>query len=202
MNKIKKYICLFVSILFSVLSSSTFTFAEEKGTVDDPIITGSITDYVDPIENFNDLEECSKFIIKATVLPNSKNILLDDLWGYTKTKLKVNKVYQGDIQEGEIISLSEPYFLFTFTDGKVYQSFSDNYDKSEVGREYIFFLGKYDAEDLYVLMNGTLGRYPVLKETRGVEPDIDSLSNEDLDLGEYDTTTYREIYSEVLEKYN
>lgn len=47
-----------------------------------------------------------------------------------------------------------------------------------------------------------MGRYPILKETRGIKFDIDSLSNEDLDLGEDDTTIYRNIYSEVLKKYN
>lgn len=196
-----KYISTLTIITAILLISHFSVFASEDALNEYPVIR-SVTDYAYPVENFNDLENPSNTIIKATVLPDNENIMLDDIWGYTKTKLKVNKVYQGDMEEGAIIYLREPYYHLVYVDGDEFDVFENNYDKCEVDREYIFFLGKYNDIDLYGLINGELGRYPVLKETRGITPDIDSLSNEDLDLWKDDTTTYREVYSEVLEKYN
>ena len=196
-----KYISTLIIIVSMLLISHFSVFANEEAPNEYPIIR-SVTDYAYPVENFNDLDNPSNIIIKATVLPDSENIMLDDIWGYTKTKLKVNKVYQGDIEEETIIYLREPYYHLVYVDGDEFDVFENNYDKCEVDREYIFFLGRYIGTDLYGLANGELGRYPVLKETRGITPDVDSLSNEDLDLGENDTTMYREIYNEVLKKYN
>lgn len=182
-----------------VILFSLPTFANEQQEVKR---VKAYIDYDDEITQISQVEEKADFIIKATVLNDSKNVITGEVMGYTKTKLKVNKVYSGDMQEGINIYLSEPYYTLTHSDGTLSEIFDDNYDKCEVGKEYIFFISKFENENLYGLRYGIMGRYPVLKETRGVTPDIDSLSNEDLDLWKDDTTTYREVYSEVLEKYN
>ena len=198
-NKINQCLYIIISILLIITLFPVFVLAQEEKEAKR---VKAYIDYDAEITQISQVEEKADFIIKATILNDSKNVITGEVMGYTKTKLKVNKVYSGDMQEGINIYLSEPYYTITHSDGTLSEIFDDNYDKCEVGKEYIFFISKFENENLYGLRYGIMGRYPVLKETRGVKPDIDSLSNEDLDLWKDDTTTYREVYSEVLEKYN
>lgn len=98
MNKFNKYLCIILTII--IFSSSAFANEQSEAKR-----IKSYVDYDDEITQINQVEEKADFIIKATVLPESENIIVGEVMGYTKTKLQVNKVYSGNIQEGTIIYL-------------------------------------------------------------------------------------------------
>jgi len=73
------------------------------------------TDRIIIANSFDELEEKSNLIIEGTVQPEKQNIL-DKLkdgtinFGYTITKIKVDKVIKGDLKSGEIVFITEEYY--------------------------------------------------------------------------------------------
>ena len=151
-------------------------------------IIRSEVDYVEPLENVEQIENRADYILKVKILPFSENIMINNERGYTKTMVEVTEVYSGDIDVGDIINLREPYFSITNDSGISQEIYTGNYYKSEVGSEYIVFVSKYLDDDLYGLRFGDRGRYEANIN------DIDTLS--------MFANAENELYEQVLEKYN
>jgi hypothetical protein len=191
------------TILFSATFSTSLTIDNKEKL---PVIKQSSIEIMTNVLNISDVEELSDIIVKAVVLPEHENVAyIDDIYGFTKTKLKVTKVYSGDVKVDDIITLREEYFERTNKNtGETYLKALNLYEPSTVGDEYIFFL--IDTGE-YQIVNITLGRYPIFKDTSSnkevsMTSQINMLSNKELNLGEGDISTYKSIYNEVIKKYD
>lgn len=161
-------------------------------------------------ESLEDLEQRTEVIIKGVLQDDGRELVDFDEWGnklngYTLHSLLINEVYKGNLDEGETITLAEEYFLDSF-EGKTYLTIYDKNRPCKIGKEYIFFLRPIlkdnpDINDAYLPVGMEKGRFPILPKTRSTEADIDSLTNEDVDLGQGDISNYKEIFKEVTEKY-
>ena len=121
---------------------------------------------------------------------------------YSVVSLEITKVIKGDLKEGEIIKIIEPYYitgntLFTF----------GNYLPSKPEQEYIFFLGKQRerspslperAIGAHSVINLERGRYLVPSDRRS---DLHKYSRSDLSLGKLDIDIYMQIYQDVVDAY-
>lgn len=79
--------------------------------------------------------------IKAAVLPNKENIMIDEFIGYTKTKIKVEEVYKGTLTVGTIIEIHEPYYE-SYYRGKKSLIVHESYEPLIEGKTYTFLLTK------------------------------------------------------------
>ncbi len=168
------------------------------------------------IDNLQDLELNSDLVIRAKVLDGSFNEIYrtpSNLinYGITYTDLEITSVIFGDADIGDIIKITEEYFYVDkLTVRNVFCM--QNYAPSTVNQEYIFFLKKYTSdkpkfEDMYFPIGVEKGRYPILnsqnnlfKSTRSFV-DINEFTNQELNLGNGDSTEYRIIFNEVVRKY-
>lgn len=126
-------------------------------------------------------------------------------FGTTVSTLKVTKTYKGNLKEGDTIPLGEEYFCIDYSDKKMV-CYDGNYLPSKTGKEYLFFLVDRMSETAwwggdYLPLDCELGRYPVVKQNSVRAQSIDSMSNEELNLGKDDAAHYKSIYKEVIVKY-
>jgi hypothetical protein len=150
------------------------------------------------IRNLEQLEELSDIIVKATVLPGSENVphIEGVRMGRTYTDVKVQTVYKGDVSTGDIINITELYYYEN--DGAELASFN-GYLPSNIGSEYVFFLGNSEDEsnNRHYLIGAERGRY-------SQEP-IYGVKNRTFSTDHYtfleDTEVYRHLRKEVLDKY-
>lgn len=113
------------------------------------------------------------------------------------SSVRITKVYQGDLEAGGEITLSEGCRIYgsdTNTLVSVYYNMP-----SEIGKKYLFFLNKsaVSEDDIYGLCVYETGRYPVIDPE---EPPIESMSYQDFYIS-FDMSGYRALYAEVAEKY-
>jgi len=131
------------------------------------------TDRIIIAKSFDELEEKSNLIIEGTVQPEKQNIL-DKLkdgtinFGYTITKIKVDRVIKGDLKAGEIVSITEEYY----TVGRdIYVQ--GNYIPAKEGKKYILYLTKYDEQirfsGLYFPTDLEKGKYLVFDKEINVD---------------------------------
>lgn len=164
-------------------------------------------------------EELSDTIVKGTFLGVTKQAeLWDNKWGFlryavTWSKIRVDEVYSGDVQVGDILNLVEPYFIEE-VDGQTMLTHFENYYPSEDGKTYIWLLTKslgsehdpgfnYEPDETYYSLAWCeRGRYPVLNDNARSASNISAMSSRDLDLSPNgDTTVYKKIYGEVIDQY-
>ena len=202
-----------VFFIISLLLSSTITlYATMPETKDienkDLKVKNVPVEFVHWIDNLESLEDHSDLIIRAEVLPEREEIMLiDNDYGFTKTKLKVTKVYSGNVKVNDIITVSEEYFEYTDNiTGEVYLEALDFYTPAIIGEEYIFFL--YDnhmvdtvRDNIYEMTNIAKGRYPITKNDI-IFNRASEMPNRGLKLSEQNVSTYKSIYNEVIKKYN
>ena len=171
--------------------------------------------------DLDDLEMNSDVIVLARVLPGSVNVMLTtpeergDL-GFTRTELELLQIFSGDLAVGEILTVVEPYFVVE-TDYEIQVRYFANYRPSTPNQEYIFFLTKYDGDfpkyiGTYNILGLHGGRFPVLSglmtpataldERSGVSSrSVEDFTNLELNLGHGNSTAYRRIFEEVIERY-
>lgn len=187
-------------------------FSETIATEDDSTkglkIMNIPVDFIHWIDNLESLEELSDIIIRAEVLPEREEvILIDNDYGFTKTKLKVTKVYSGNVGVDDIITVCEEYFESTNNiTGEIYLEALDFYTPATIGEEYIFFL--YDnhlvgtvRENMYEMTNIRKGRYPLTKDDL-IFNKASQMPSRGLKLSEKEIATYKSIYDEVVKKYH
>ncbi len=125
------------------------------------------------------------------------------IYGCTISTFQITGVYKGALEIGNQIKVVEDYHIGEQDGEKVIYYFGNCYP-SDVGREYILFLGEYGSQTRfagqYYAVGSEYGRYPVLS-ARVRSAQLASFSNSSLNLGEGNSETYRNIYQEVIEKY-
>lgn len=203
----------------STLISSHVEYTDENGnvieTVDyvNPDYTDQISnkevkkiqmwaDYASEMKSEKNLRERAEYVVKATILPESENVYLGKIDGYTKTKIQIDEVYKGDVKQNEIVTLIEPYFnYYDEQEDMIYEFHSELYNKSEVGKEYILFLIKSNVEDsdCYYLVNEYYGRYAVPAKEKTVAEE--NMTAEYFDLYDGYIEDYKKIYNEVVNVY-
>ncbi|WP_101696557.1 hypothetical protein [Clostridium minihomine] len=168
---------------------------------------------VDP-KNLKELESNCEYIVQGRLSDDSKqvpvkNSLGDIAFEYTISSLEISKVWKGDFKEGGTIKLCESYYI-TEKNNKQVLRYASNYMPSDLDKDYIFFLDSMDLENdtVYTPTIYEKGRYPLpssisTNKQRSFKSifNIDSISNEDLNLADHDSTIYKSIYEEVLQKY-
>lgn len=81
----------------------------------------------------------AKLRIEGKVLPEKETIMLDDLTGYTKTKVKIQQVYMGTCAVDEIIEIYEPYYE-GYYHGEKCLIIHEDYTPLHIGESYTFLL--------------------------------------------------------------
>ena len=152
---------------------------------------------LDEVENHSDT------IVKATVLGEHENFeKYPGGLGYTKTKVEVSDVYKGHLNKNDIITIRESFFdRINKETGEKYRVSYNLYEPCTEGKEYIFFLNK-DDKDIYHIVNLIYGKYPLIELDERNVSGVNDLTNEELNLGEGKFTTYKNIFIEVMKKYN
>lgn len=172
----------------------------------------------DPIK-LRAVEELSDIVVKATFLGVDKQAELFDYelnylrYAVTCSSIRVDEVYSGDVNVGDILTLIEPYFITEVENQKVINHF-ENYYPSETGQTYIWMLSKSTGAEhdpgfhfdpnktYYSLAWCERGRFPVINTNARSETDISTMSNQDLDLSPNgDPEIYKRLYQEVIDKY-
>lgn len=160
-------------------------------------------------QRLEEVEEHSSFIVQGVLLDDAEQKLKQfggvPYFGITVSSLQVTKVYGGNLKVGDTILLGEDYYTAE-NDGEKAIYHLGNYMPSTIGREYLFFLVDYPEggewwSGIYLPVYSEKGRYPVIGQKGTGRQSLHSLSNEDLNLGEDDSSGYRAIYSEVIAKY-
>lgn len=209
-SKISSIILMCILLINSVLFSQVI-FADEEETYNDkPVFTRAIVDWDKNIDSLEDLEDNSGIIIRGTILNDKETLMVDDSFGYTKTKVLVNDVINGDVALiDQTITCIEAYFETTRYDTSGY-IMCGNYEPAIPGSEYILFLNKYTGKTeiykgVYFIAYHETGKYLVTDDIKNtdiaVSDYVDSLTNEELNIGPKDSTVYRSIYKSVMEKY-
>lgn len=208
----------FIVIVITMLASSVFftetLFAGETEILDNKTVYRGIVDWDENLPtNLTELEQCSDIIIKGVIQEGKENLLINDTFGYTNTKVLVTEVFKGDKDLlNQKIIYREPYVETIINDKPAY-IINENYMPAIVNNEYILFLKDYTGDNelytgAYSLCYGEKGKYPVKYDidTTYITTSfyVDSLSNEELNMGPEDNgemQIYREIYKSVLDKY-
>lgn len=202
-----------VFFIISLLLSSTITLyatmPEAKDVENKDLKVMNVpVEFVHWIDNLESLEDHSDVIIRAEVLPEREEIILtENIYGFTKTKLKVTKVYSGNVKVNDIVTVCEEYFECTNNiTGEIYLGALDFYTPAIIGEEYIFFL--YDnhmvdtvRENMYEMTNIAKGRYSITKNDI-IFNKASEMPSRGLKLREQNVSTYTSIYNEVIKKYN
>ena len=189
-------ILLFVTIAFSGCSQKMQTRSIQEDLLFD---AGSL----------EELEDLSKQIVQGKFRDDAKEDLQGDgnktFYGVTVSSFEITKVYKGDFEVGDVIKVAEQYYVEE-QDGQQTLVHYGNYMPSDVGREYLMFFDNPPEnserwKDTYTPLCLDRGRYPVIDaKTRSVA-DVDNMTNEELNLDTGDSTFYRQLYKDVIEKY-
>ncbi len=155
------------------------------------------------------LEDLSAVIVKGSLLDDAKQKLhfpevgvVGD--GVTVSSFEISKVYKGNLQIRDKISIAESYY--TFTENGTQTCYAQGYAPSVAGQKYIFFLTKSPEDNeflrgTYSPMAKEIGRYPVIDTKDSNRPDIRSMTERDLNLVNTDLSLYQEMYQKIIDKY-
>ena len=55
-------------------------------------------------------KQVDEMIIEGEILPHKETVMLSEICGYTKTKVKIKQIYVGTHQKDEMIEIVEPYY--------------------------------------------------------------------------------------------
>lgn len=173
----------------------------------------------------SEMPETAALIVRGTFLDDAQGDItyLDEVFDFgrgaasgertvlsaqTISTFEITKVIQGDLQVGDQIKVSEPYYVDN-QDGvetvKRSPECSALYAPSEPGKEYLFFFGQPadsgDFAGIYVPLWREFGRYPVIYPLSWDALSIHAMTNEELNLGEGDASTYKDVYQQVVKKF-
>ncbi len=125
------------------------------------------------------------------------------IYGSTISAFQITGVYKGSLAVDQQIKVIEDYHIDKQHGKKIIYSLGSYYP-SDVGREYLLFLGEYGPETRfagqYYAVGSKYGRYPVVS-AQSDSTDAASFNNRALNLDEGNSETYRSIYQEVIDNY-
>lgn len=210
MGSIRKYTfilsaCLFVGVIFMGFKMNNKKINMVPIQIDQAYL----------VDSLQDLEANCDIIVKARVLENPINETFETpggltFYGITYTDIEVVSVFLGDVSVGDKLNITEEYYCVDeLTTRNIFHT--ENYGPSTIGQEYIFFLkeyfdSKFEFKGKYFPLGVEKGRYPILVEQNPLtrkrsSVNIDELTNEELNLGNENSTEYREIFEDVIKKY-
>ncbi len=154
-------------------------------------------------ENYHKLRESSDLIIKGRVLEGKSNrLMIEDgtvLFGYTSTNIEVTDVIKGEINKGDIITITEEYWATLSYEGIDYWS-QGSYYPARVNREYYFFLKAYSDpfyKNKYFPIDLEMGKYRADLQILSLRS-LPHISNRELEIGKDDHRTYRNFFLKVI----
>lgn len=163
------------------------------------------TDRLQLAPSYDDLEVVSDIIIKATVVPDKENKIIEaddgtEIFGYTVTQLNISEVFKGDVIRGETITITEEYYTLANNSNLIYTQ--GNYMPAQENGEYIFFLKAYDATssyaDMYFPVDLEYGKYSVSLASEMIS--LANASTEELEIISSDDR-YVQFATKVIENY-
>lgn len=165
------------------------------------------------ISTLDEVEQNSDVIVQATFegAIKQEDVYTETgkfLFATTRSSLRVEKVFQGTVKEGDIIPLLEPYYINNRNDEPMVTHF-ESYYPSESGKSYIWFLREIHNPNVdvpngyhYELVRCERGRYPVINTASRANTDVDNMSNRELDLSPNGNAgVYKDILKDVIDKY-
>jgi len=161
------------------------------------------------VKELNELENNSQLIVKGVLHDDGKVKFAEEggtvLFGITVSSLEITETYKGNLSKGDIVKLGEAYYTTT-EDGADKLYCFGNYRPSEIGKEYLFFLKNPPSPDgwwagIYEPVVGEKGRYPFIQADQKSALSSESFTNEELNLGDDDSSEYKDLFNQVIKKY-
>lgn len=112
--------------------------------------------------DLNALEDDSELIVTVTVAGKGRNEVRKSIEGeskfhFTYTPMKIDKVYKGDVRQGDAIEIVEPVGYERQPDG-LYFIGRSGYTPIQTNSSYLLFLTKVDS-GAYSIRGGPQGKY-------------------------------------------
>jgi len=198
----KKSLLLVITLLIAM---SVFSCDNEE---DEAFVVENIdADRVILATNVDEMIAVSDIIVKVEIISQEEVELVDEhsglvYFGYSNTEAKIKKVFKGNVNEKNIIITEDGYL-----NNGIYWTV-DNYQRSKIGNEYIFFLKENtdrheDLNGKYYPVELTLSKYVIPKSNKKAKS-VDETSIKELELFNImtkdDVTEYKEWYKEVIAK--
>ena len=79
------------------------------------------------------------------VLPDKKTVMIDEFSGYTKTRVKIEQVLEGTLDNETIIEICEPYYEGHYG-GQKCMIVHESYEPLIVGETYTFLLSQDEEQ--------------------------------------------------------
>ena len=77
--------------------------------------------------------------VSALVLPEKETVMIDEFSGYTKTQIKIEEVYEGNLSANHTLKISEPYYE-SYYGGERCMIVREHYEPLVIGKAYVFKL--------------------------------------------------------------
>lgn len=94
------------------------------------------------------IKHTKDLVVKCRILPYKETIMIDDLSGFTKTKIIIEEVYNGVCEPKAVLEICEPYYE-SYYHGKKSLFVCEQYEPLKLGCEYILRLVKNETNELY-----------------------------------------------------
>gem|GEM_PF-1436905 len=146
-------------------------------------------------DDLNALEDSSELIVAVSVAGKGRNEVRKSIEGeskfhFTYTPVKIDKVYKGDVRQGDTIEIVEPVGYERLPDGLYFIGRSD-YTPIRTNSSYLLFLTKVDS-GAYSIRGGSQGKF--------VWPPPQDPTPEKLEVTEF-TGHYQMLFEAVVAKY-
>lgn len=223
--------CLALMSVHAAANGNTYTINSLENNFSKKDLEIKAPDYYSMIDNpmpastlhnpvtLQEIEQESDTIIRGTFLgvirqeeeydPNFGTFV----YGFTRSSIRVEEVYSGNVKVGDTIELFEPYYVQQ-RDNQTILSHHENYYPTKTDKSYIWILSEnqganYDAfwgfepdKFYYSPLYCERGRYPAIDAASSAPVDVDNMSNRELDLSPSGSSlAYKKIYREVIGKY-
>ena len=122
-------------------------------------------------------------------------------YGYTKREMKITKVYKGDINVGDKMTMVQDYYVWTSSEGiKQLISFT-SLKPVEKNEKYLLFLKYQESFNAYIVVCDYQGLYPISKDE--ISETTSNIEQVDLSyVHKVEELHYlKPIYNEVKAKY-
>ncbi len=151
----------------------------------------------------DEIEKLSTLIIEVEYNKHESSVVKLDkkdkfpLETKTFSEVKVKKVYKGDVNEGDLVSIIEYYAKWNDLFGSYENRPNEFYEPLSKGKTYVLFLyhGPTQPDNVYEIIGNFQGKYVVPKDKT-----VQRMSPTDMEINGYNQK-YEQLYQQVYEKY-